>query len=76
MGAKMKIEAKLVSNIVKIIVSVIVLIFNIVYIVLNKQIALIDQQLSLLVAITWSVWLPIDASIFVKNLKKIKDITK
>lgn len=78
MGEKMKIEAKLISNIVKIIVSVIVLIFNIVYIVLNKQIAPIDQQISLcvLVAITWSVWLPVDASIFVKNLKEIKDITK
>ena len=75
---KMKINAKLVSNIIKIFISITVIVFNIVYMIINRAIPTIDQQISLLimVCIIWSVWLPVDASIFVKNLKDIKELTK
>ena len=75
---KMKIDAKLMSNIFKIAISIVVVLFNVWYIVLNKQIAPIDQQISLfvLVGIVWSVWLPVDASIFIKNLKDLKELAK
>jgi hypothetical protein len=74
----MEVKAKWLSNIVKVVLSLTIFTFTIVLSIVNKKIPSVQEMISLtiMIAVIWAVWLPVDASVFVKNLKDIKDITK
>lgn len=70
----MDIQAKQVSNVVKIISVLIAIIFNVVYLVMYGKIATMDEQKSLMILCGFVVliFMPIDLSILVKNILQKK----
>lgn len=67
-------KAKMISNVFKIFACLLFIIANIVYFVIKKEFVSIDQQLSLIFAVMtmFTIWLPVDASIIIKNIKDLK----
>lgn len=68
-------KMKIINNVFKITACIILLAGNITYFIIRKEFPSIDQELSLIFAVMtiFTVLLPIDASIIITNIQKIRD---
>ena len=68
-------KMKIINNVFKITACIILLAGNITYFIIRKEFPSIDQELSLIFAVMaiFTILLPIDASIIITNIQKIRD---